>query len=428
MKETIKISKLIVFAIIFGLILISCNRKYYTALHNWNLSAIYNPHKSSIHPSYKVYHNSANTSLLFVKVYTNELMFQPSGVDGNPVGSFEIEYTLLDNSPEEKQIVDSGTFNYQIPQNTDQRFFITQVPFKAELDKSYTLKIIMRDNQRKTFNMSFVEVEKMREIGQQFYNITNYDGSPIFRNVIIGKGLFKVNHFNPPGNKLYISYYKNNTPTPKPTFAVSNLQNLYVKPDSVYITDYSPNKALALANEGLYFIQFDTNYPEGVSLVRFSDGFPKVTQQEELIEPLSYITSEGEFKTIKEQPYPKLAADNFWLKAGNGPARGREMLRVYYNRVYFANYYFTSTKPGWKTDRGMVYIVYGPPHNLKKNASSEIWYYYRKGSGESIKFKFNHDPAKYHINEYALERSDNYTWNWREAVYSWSNGKIFLLD
>jgi hypothetical protein len=76
----------------------------------------------------------------------------------------------------------------------------------------------------------------------------------------------------------------------------------------------------------------------------------------------------------------------------------------------------------------MVYIVYGSPHNLKKTADSEIWYYYRRKSGEAISFKFDYQPNKFNLNQYQLERSENNTWHWREAVYSWTNGEIFLQD
>ena len=40
-----------------------------------------------------------------------------------------------------------------------------------------------------------------------------------------------------------------------------------------------------------------------------------------------------------------------------------------------ANQYFTSFKEGWKTDRGMVYMVFGPPDTAVLNGQQEIWEY-----------------------------------------------------
>ncbi len=413
--------------IILLLLLLSCKGSYYSSTPKWNLSAIYNPTRSSIHPSYKVYHSTTNSSVVFLKVFTNELQYQPLGTGGKLICDFSLEYTLFESS-EEKSITDSGTYNYKLNKESLSKSFITQVPVKADTGKSYSLKLIMRDNHRKTFNLTFIDVEKRPGFGQQFFNISNFEGSPLFRNIIIGNGLFRVQHPAPSSDKLYVSYYKNKTPLPKPTFAVAGDDVLYNKRDSLFIINYNPEQPITLSYEGLYFIQFDTAQAEGVSIARFSEGFPKVTEPKELIKPLAYITTSGEYDKLLTRTNSKLAADEFWIKSGGSTNRGREMIRIYYNRVYFANYYFTSTVPGWKTDRGMIYTVYGPPHNIKKTTESETWLYYRKGSGESISFTFKYSPGKFHLSQYRLERSEGHNWHWREAVYAWKNGKIFLLD
>ena len=69
--------------------------------------------------------------------------------------------------------------------------------------------------------------------------------------------------------------------------------------------------------------------------------------------------------------------------------RARELIRIYYNRVFFSNYYFTSSKEGWKTDRGMIYVVYGQPHALYKSTNQEKWIYYNKSKSYTITFIFN---------------------------------------
>jgi len=45
-----------------------------------------------------------------------------------------------------------------------------------------------------------------------------------------------------------------------------------------------------------------------------------------------------------------------------------------------ANYFFTSYKPGWMTDRGMIYIVLGPPVILHKGDDFEEWIYYNSSN------------------------------------------------
>jgi GWxTD domain-containing protein len=192
--------------------------------------------------------------------------------------------------------------------------------------------------------------------------------------------------------------------------------------------DYSPDMLLSFSFKGLYHFRFDTNQPWGLTVVNFGDNFPKVKNPEEMIEPLAYITNSADYKKLLNAENKKLTIDDFWLENSGNTGRAREMIRIYYNRVYFTNYYFTNTVPGWKTDRGMVYIVYGPPNNMQKTPDSETWIYYMKGASNSIEFTFKYKPNAYSLDNYVLNRSESHDWHWREAVDSWRGGEIFLSD
>jgi len=185
---------------------------------------------------------------------------------------------------------------------------------------------------------------------------------------------------------------------------------------------------LSFSYEGVYNFRFDTNYPGGIMITNFGSNFPKIKESEELIEPLAYITNNADFIKLKQEENMKLASDNFWLGVGGTTGRARELIRIFYNRVYFSNYYFSNTVPGWKTDRGMIYIVYGPPKNMDKTPNSETWIYYLKGAGNTIKFTFEYKPQPYNLENFVLNRSDNHEWHWTEAVNAWRRGEIFLMD
>jgi GWxTD domain-containing protein len=350
------------------------------------------------------------------------------GPNGELISDLSINYTLIERGENQRFIADSGTFNTTIYKKGANKYYITQIPVKAQTGKSYHLKVILRDKLKRNFNLSFLEVEKRPEIGQQFFNITRIDGEPIFKNVIIGNASVRILHSQPKSDKLFISYFKHDSELPQPTFAAESYEAEYNKPDSIYIIKYSTKSAIQFIHDGMYFIQFDTTTDYGVSLSKFDENFPRIKTPENLVEPLAYLTTSAEYNKLVASENKKLAVDNFWIHAGGSTDRGRELIRIYYNRVYFSNYYFTTTKAGWKTDRGMVFTVYGPPQNLKKTAESETWYYYFKGGGEAISFTFLYSPNKFTINNYVLKRSESNTWHWREAVYSWNTGKIFLQD
>lgn len=100
---------------------------------------------------------------------------------------------------------------------------------------------------------------------------------------------------------------------------------------------------------------------------------------------------------------------NFW-KSRN-VLKPEEAWYKYYQKVKSVNNDFTNFKiPGYLTDRGRVYLQYGPPNTIHsvENASSsypyQIWHYYKLKNQSDRKFVFvNTDFA---TNEYRLEFSN----------------------
>ncbi|HRR93724.1 MAG TPA: GWxTD domain-containing protein, partial [Bacteroidales bacterium] len=124
---------------------------------------------------------------------------------------------------------------------------------------------------------------------------------------------------------------------------------------------------------------------------------------------------------------------------GGNVEKARELIRIYYTRTLFANYYFTSWKEGWRTDRGMIYIIYGPPDKLYKSNEAETWGY-RKPSVQSkwgprysvkedyLFFTFKKRENIFTDNDFYLSRSETTVTYWDKAVQSWRKGIVFRLD
>ncbi len=99
-----------------------------------------------------------------------------------------------------------------------------------------------------------------------------------------------------------------------------------------------------------------------------------------------YIAKPAEIRFIQEAPTQTERLDRFrafWKKRDPTPGTERnELMEEYYQRVWYANRQFSGPQPGWKTDRGMVYILFGQPdaidhHPFEYNAKPyQIWYYY----------------------------------------------------
>jgi GWxTD domain-containing protein len=102
---------------------------------------------------------------------------------------------------------------------------------------------------------------------------------------------------------------------------------------------------------------------------------------------LGYIASRSETEPIKQAKGAerKRLWLEFWRKRDPYPETPEnEFLIEFFERVSYANENFSSLQPGWKTDRGRIYIRRGPPDQIDSRPFSaagsayEVWYYFQQ--------------------------------------------------
>ena len=152
--------------------------------------------------------------------------------------------------------------------------------------------------------------------------------------------------------------------------------------------------------------------------------FPYVRDVRLLIASSRYISSRGEFQRMEESSDPKAALDAFWLNCGNNKESAAELIKIYYSRVEEANRFFSGVVPGWKTDRGMVHIVFGIPDKIRRTNDSEWWLYGEEGSTNAINMRFLRQEHPWDPSFYKLGRSIQYRIPWDRMVTNWRNGRI----
>ncbi len=143
---------------------------------------------------------------------------------------------------------------------------------------------------------------------------------------------------------------------------------------------------------------------------------------------VTYVITDEERKAFK-----KLATDDererfieeFWRRRDPDPDTDEnEFKEEYYERIAYANEHFSSGIPGWKSDRGRIWIMYGKPHERETHPMGgqydrpsyegsgttttypfEIWFYrYLPGVGSGIEIEFV-DPTG--SGEYRIARNPN---------------------
>jgi len=114
--------------------------------------------------------------------------------------------------------------------------------------------------------------------------------------------------------------------------------------------------------------------------------------------------------------------ENFWRRRDPNPdTEENEFREEYYERVAYANEHYASGIPGWKTDRGRIYIAWGKPDEVESHPSGgaydrpsyegggstttypfEVWFYrHLDGPGDGVEIEFV-DPTG--TGEYRIAR------------------------
>lgn len=142
-----------------------------------------------------------------------------------------------------------------------------------------------------------------------------------------------------------------------------------------------------------------------------------------LNEDVAYIITDEEraaFKGLKTDEEREQFIEQFWLRRDPTPDTiENEFKEEHYRRIAYANERFASGIPGWKSDRGKIYIMYGPPDEREEHPTGgqydrpmdegggttttypwELWRYrYLEDIGTDIQIEFV-DPTstgEYHM-------------------------------
>ena len=172
--------------------------------------------------------------------------------------------------------------------------------------------------------------------------------------------------------------------------------------------------------------QVFTSHDKELSLVinGMSAEFPALKNVRHLIESVRYISTRSEFSALLKASNPKVALDEFWLSCGKSPEKTRKLIQTYYARVEEANLSFSGLQEGWRTDRGMIHIIYGVPNRVRRDYWTEIWTYGEEGTSNTLIFRFKRKIHDLDNNRYRLERSISYRNSWDRMVTSWRNGRV----
>ena len=105
-----------------------------------------------------------------------------------------------------------------------------------------------------------------------------------------------------------------------------------------------------------------------------------------LNEDVGYIITDEErqaFKRLQTDDEKQQFIEQFWLRRDPTPDTAENEYREeHYRRIAYANERYASGIPGWKTDRGRIYITFGPPAEIESHPSGGTYERpYEEGGG-----------------------------------------------
>ena len=417
---------------VLALLLTSCGSKKRNQGSQFNRPVLYNPTSASINPKIGIFHVSDKESQLFVMIDTNDLLVSEANPERIPKADIRIRYELFDctDIPNNRLVSDSLTFINSVEIRRQQRIIVFPITIPAEQGRRYLLSVQTTDLLRRNTIRQFITVNKANIYSGQNFRLIALNGSPLLENTISDLDIFRIEYRRRPVDKLFIKYMNAPQPIATAPTALAPAVELEFKPDSIWEHAYNPNTNFVLGYEGMYLIQTDTTHQEGLLLMNFGDSFPSEDRAVQLVQPIQYLLNDTEFQRLSMEgnEVPKKMVDNFWLTATGSTDRARMLILVFYTRMSYANRYFTDFKEGWKTDRGMVYLIYGLPNNINKGSDSEIWEYTRRQHANPLTFTFERQPSAYTEEYLVLRRGDAQPTFWRQAVDSWRRGRVFNIN
>lgn len=110
-------------------------------------------------------------------------------------------------------------------------------------------------------------------------------------------------------------------------------------------------------------------------------------------EDVAYIITDEEkaiFKRLTTDDERDKFIEQFWVRRNPSAASQENTFKAeHYRRIAYANDHFASGKPGWRTDRGRIYILFGKPDEIQHNPSGHIYNRdLKEGGGNTTTFPY----------------------------------------
>ncbi len=395
---------------------------------NRDMAAMYDPAKEVMLPRYLVYNVTDTSTRLYVRINSEDLLYQQHGGPA-PEAEARLSGRIYTNYESDKFSDTCSLVIRDVQQDEEAHALLHFVDFKTPAAKEYILELSMTDMNRHLTHKTYYSVNNQSKQSPVNYLVVQAgDSLPVFTPYISSRTSFRILCRPGLATEMFVRYFNRRYPLAAPAFRYVEVERFNYRSDRTYRINLAGGNEFNFREPGIYHIQSDTNILQGLTLYRFSDDYPRQTRADELVEPLRYLTTGSEYNRIMNSSDKKSAIDDFWLDIAGNKTKGRELIRIFYSRVEQANRLFTSYHEGWKTDRGLIYIIFGEPDVVYRGARTEDWNYSSTFERGPVNFTFEKINNPFTDQDYELQRSPSFQEIWFMAVDEWRQGRPMEME
>ena len=366
----------------------------------------------------QIFHKNDTISDLYVKIEAKNIpSLRSKKVDVYSYMTFQYEvYTSMNK----KDLIQSDVYKLSdiVPYDMiDKGGVLVNIPLKLQDDHNYIILLSVQDQLSKKNYFKLLRVNKGISSPENF-KITDTDDQILWHSWIEKKQSVKIHYRYPVTEIMQMSYFEPKFSTAKPPFVDDMLKAPKVFETYDVTLKEGKSDVIILPREGVYLLKKDKAHTQGLFKTQFYENYPSIDNPAQKVFALRYLNTKKEFYTML-QDEPAHTLQEFWFFDGRSQEKSQEMMSTYYSRVQRANELFTSYKEGWKTDRGMIFIIYGPPDHIYNEADSEVWEYGDDADYNDLSFEFNIQQTILNSQDYILIRDKSYKDSWFHLVKNW---------
>ncbi|MDD2636126.1 MAG: GWxTD domain-containing protein [Bacteroidales bacterium] len=395
-----------------------------TSSYKHNFSSIYNPAETNLHPEIKVFTESDTSAMVFFKINIDELSLGNKNTT-DTTSELIIKYAL--RNVNNFEITDSAViiYNLNIKINKPYLGSYFRIKLKPNSKNKLIVGFILRN--KKGGSRIIVDIDNLNDNHANKFLLEelNSNSKIKYNNYVNKNNIYRISSQMFKNTTIRFEYYKYSDCIVIPPYFTPKSSDDIIVPDSVFT--YRIGDTITFAKHGFYVMKTSQNKPGFKCFINPRDSYPEISILSDMLEPLCLFATNKDIKQIRNAKDLKIAIDNYWLSLSKNQKFAKEQIRVFYNRVSLANKFFSDYREGWKTDRGLLYVILGPPTIVNISANGEEWFYGENPDVAGVLFQFDEVNSLYAEKTILLRRDERYQTIWAQAVNTWRNGRIFTI-